>query len=124
MAAYTELKVWQTSMELVETIYALTARFPSQEIYGLTQPMRRASVSIPSNIAEGYGREQRGYLAQFLRVALGSARELETQIALSVRLKFATADESERARDQCDQVGRMLRSLIRTVERGPTTAPI
>jgi four helix bundle protein len=116
MAAHSDLKVWQLSMDLVETIYVLTARFPREEMYGLTQQMRRAAVSIPSNIAEGYGREQPGYIVQFLRVAMGSARELETQIKLANRLAFATPGEAERARDQCEQVGKMLRSLIRSVE--------
>lgn len=116
MAAYTELRVWQTSMDLAEAVYALTARFPREEIYGLTAQMRRASVSIPSNIAEGYGREQRGYLAQFLRIALGSARELETQLKLAVRLKFVDEVQSATARTQCDDVGKMLRGLIRSVE--------
>jgi four helix bundle protein len=122
MAAYTDLKVWQLSMDLGETIYTLTARFPREEMYGLTQQMRRAAVSIPSNSAEGYGRDQKGYIAQFLRVALGSARELETQIKLATRLRFATAGDVEKARDECDQVGKMLRSLLSTVERDPSKA--
>ena len=116
MAAYTDLKVWQTSMDMVETIYALTARFPREELYGLTSQMRRASVSVPSNIAEGYGRDQPGYILQFLRIALGSTRELETQLLLAVRLKFASDQDSEMARMQCDQVGKMLRGLIRSIE--------
>jgi four helix bundle protein len=115
MGAYTDLKVWQLSMDLVESIYALTARFPREEVYGLTSQMRRAAVSVPSNIAEGYGREQPGYIVQFLRVSLGSARELETQLLLSVRLKFATQEACELASRQCEQVGKMLRSLIRSV---------
>ena len=119
MGAYTDLKVWQTSMDLVETIYALTARFPREEVYGLTAQMRRAAVSVPSNIAEGYGREQRGYVIQFLRVALGSARELETQLMLVVRLKFVAQQDCELASSQCDQVGKMLRGLIRSVETEP-----
>lgn len=115
MAAYTELRVWQTSMDLAENIYALTARFPREEMYGLTSQMRRASVSIPSNIAEGYGREQRGYIAQFLRITLGSTRELETQLKLAIRLKFVDEQQSAAARTQCDDVGKMLRGLIRSV---------
>ena len=116
MAAYTDLKVWQISMDMVETIYALTAQFPREEVYGLSAQMRRASVSVPSNIAEGYGRDQPGYILQFLRIALGSTRELETQLLLAVRLKFASEQDSQVARLQCDQVGKMLRGLIRSVE--------
>jgi len=123
MAAYTELKVWQKSMDLAESIYGLTARFPREETYGLTAQMRRAAVSIPSNIAEGYGREQPGYVAQFLRIALGSTRELETQLKLIVRLKLATEEHSREASSLCDEIGRMLRSLLRTVEAGSKITP-
>ena len=116
MAAYTELKVWKLSMDLVEAVYGLTARFPRDEMYGLTSQMRRASISIPSNIAEGYGREQSGYILQFLRIALGSARELETQIMIATRLKFATPQEAELSKSHCDEVSKLLRGLIRSVE--------
>lgn len=119
MAAYTELKVWQKSMDLAEAVYGLTARFPREETYGLTAQMRRATVSIPSNIAEGYGRDKPGYIAQFLRVALGSTRELETQIKLAVRLKLVTDDQHLTSASLCDEVGKMLRSLLRTVEADP-----
>ena len=113
MAAFTELRAYRASMDLVESVYVLTARFPREEIYGLTAQMRRGSVSIPSNIAEGYGREQPGYIAQFLRIALGSTRELETQLRLAVRLKFVDQAQSAATRSLCDDVGRMLRGLIR-----------
>ncbi len=116
MAAFTELKVWQLSMSLAESTYALTAGFPREELYGLTSQMRRASVSIPSNIAEGYGREQRGYIINFLRIALGSCRELETQLKLAVRLKICNEENDSTARAQCDEIGKMLRGLIRSVE--------
>ena len=121
MAAYTELKVWQKSMDLAESIYGLTALFPKEEIYGLTAQMRRAAVSVPSNIAEGYGREQRGYISQFLRIALGSARELETQLKLTVRLKLAPEERSRQASLLCDEIGKMLRGLLRTVEANSKT---
>jgi four helix bundle protein len=117
VAAYTELKVWQKSMDLVESIYTLTASFPADERFGLSKQMRRASISVPSNIAEGYGREQKGYIAQFLRIALGSSRELETQLMIGVRLKFATQEQSAIARLQCDEVGKMLRGLLRSLEQ-------
>jgi four helix bundle protein len=116
MAAYTELKVWQKSMDLAERVYGLTERFPRQETYGLVAQMRRSAVSIPSNIAEGYGREQPGYISQFLRIAMGSTRELETQLKLAVRLKLATEEHSREATLLCDEIGKMLRSLLRTVE--------
>ena len=118
MAAYTELKVWQKSMDLAESVYALTGQFPREEIYGLSAQMRRAAVSVPSNIAEGYGRDQSGYISQFLRVALGSTREFETQLKLAVRLNLATQERSHHASSLCDEVGKMLRGLIRSVEGG------
>ncbi len=116
MAAYRELKVWQVSMDLVQSTYELTKRFPREELYGLTGQMRRAAVSIPSNIAEGYGREQKGFIAHSLRVALGSARELETQLLIALRLKFLGGNDASNAQKQCDEVGKMLRGLIRSVE--------
>lgn len=116
MASYTELKVWQVSMDLVQSVYGLTRRFPREELYGLTGQMRRAAVSSPSNIAEGYGREQKGFIAHSLRVALGSTRELETQLLIALRLKYLVGDDLSPARQQCDEVGKMLRGLIRSVE--------
>ena len=93
MGTYTDLTVWQMSMDLVETVYPLTAMLPRDEVYGLTAQMRRASVSVPSNRAEGYGREQRSYIMKFLRVALSSTRKLETQPMLVVRLRFVTQQD-------------------------------
>lgn len=115
MGAYTELKVWQVAMGLVETVYGVTAHYPKEEIFGLTAQTRRSAISIPSNIAEGYGRDQAGYILQFLRIALGSTRELETQLLIGVRLKYVSVADSEAARSECDQVGKMLRGLIRSV---------
>ena len=83
-----DLEVWKKSMDLVESIYDFTSSFPSEERYGLISQMRRAAVSIPSNIAEGSARKGDKELVQFLMIALGSLSELETQYLLSVRLKF------------------------------------
>ena len=84
--SYRELEIWQMGMEIAEATYRLTAEFPADERYGLVSQMRRASVSIPSNIAEGWGRNSQGNLAHFVRIARSSANELETQLELSVRL--------------------------------------
>ena len=86
--SHKDLTVWKRSMELVLAVYVLTENFPRTEIYGLTSQMRRCAVSIPSNIAEGRSRGTRKDYLQFLRVSLGSAAELETQIEISKQLPF------------------------------------
>ena len=85
--SYKDLDVWQKSMALAEDCYRATSEFPRDEIYGMTAQMRRAAVSIPANIAEGYGRDQTGPFIQFLRIANGSTRELETHVILSGRFE-------------------------------------
>lgn len=85
---YKDLRVWQRSVELTKAVYALTAHFPVEEKFGLTAQMRRAAVSIPSNIAEGKGRDTRKEYAHFLTVAYGSATELETQVTIVKQLPF------------------------------------
>ena len=86
--SHRDFPVWRQAMLLVEQVYQLTGRFPAAERFGLTQQLRRASVSIPSNIAEGAGRSSTGELGHFLGIALGSAAEVETQLELSSRLGF------------------------------------
>ena len=93
---YRDLKVWQEAMQLVKDTYRLTAHLPKDEAYGLTTQLRRASVSIPANIAEGYGRGVTGSYVQFLRIARGSLRELETHLLLVSRLGLREAPSVER----------------------------
>jgi four helix bundle protein len=88
--SYRDLRVWREAMDLAETCYRLTAGFPREEMFGITAQIRRAAVSIPANIAEGYGRDSKGSYGQFLRVAQGSLKELETHLLLSQRLGLAT----------------------------------
>ena len=83
-----KLEVWKSSMDLVETIYKVSAKFPDEEKYGLTNQIRRAVVSVPSNIAEGCGRKSDKELLQFIAIALGSLAELETQYLIAARLKY------------------------------------
>ncbi|MCP4455355.1 MAG: four helix bundle protein, partial [Planctomycetes bacterium] len=90
--SYRDLEVWQKAMGLVELCYACTKSFPSEERYGLTDQIRRAAVSIPSNIAEGQTRQHRKEFLQFLSIAQGSLAELETQIQIAERLHYAHAD--------------------------------
>ena len=94
--SYKELIVWQKSIQLVKSVYRLTEQFPKSELYGLSSQMRRAAVSIPSNIAEGYKRKGRAEFLQFLSIAEGSSAELETQIIISKELYPTLAyNESE-----------------------------
>lgn len=104
------------AMALAEECYRLTAGFPRDEAYGMTSQIRRAAVSIPANIAEGFGRDQTGFFVQFLRVSMGSSRELETHLLLCERLALTTSDSVAPLLDRCTRISKMLRSLIRTLE--------
>jgi len=108
--SHKNLIVWQKSMDLVESIYGITEKFPSKEQFGLISQMRRAAVSIPSNIAEGYGRNASGSYIQFLSIARGSLLELETQIELSIRLKYFNECESEKIFSDIIEISKMLTS--------------
>jgi four helix bundle protein len=119
--SYEDLEVWQLAITLAEQCYQLTAAFPREETYGLSAQIRRAVVSIPANIAEGYGRNQTGNFLNFLRIAQGSVRELETHLLLASRLKVADAQKVAPCRDVAIRVSKMLRALIRSIEDGPST---
>jgi four helix bundle protein len=110
--SFRDLLVWQRAMELSVAIYELTKSFPVEERFGLTNQLRRASVSIPSNIAEGFGRGTRKEYKQFLCVARGSALEVQTQLELAHRLSFGRSDGWARANGLADEVVRMLYGLI------------
>ena len=112
---YTDLIAWQKGMTLAEAVYKITAELPREERYGLCVQMRRAAVSIPSNIAEGEGRGEDGNMLHSLRISYGSLRELETQALLAQRLRFLTEAETKPLFDQCDEVGRILNGLMKTV---------
>lgn len=111
--SYRDLVVWQQAMDLAVSAYALTKTWPRDEVYGLTGQVRRASTSVPSNIAEGYGRETRGAYLQFLRVAQGSLKELETHLLIAQRVGIAADDNVEPLMRQAESVGKMLRLLLR-----------
>ena len=114
--SYEDFEVWQLAMTLAEQCYELTKSFPKDELYGLTSQIRRAAVSIPANIAEGYGRNQTGSFLQFLRIAQGSARELETHLLLATRLKLTDIAHAGPCRETTIRVSKMLRALIRSIE--------
>ncbi len=114
--SYRDLVVWQKGMALAASCYRLTRGFPREEMYGLTSQIRRAAASIPANIAEGQGREQTGSFIQFLRVSLGSLKELETHLLLAEEVEVVAKGGATAILAQCDELGRMLRSLIRSLE--------
>jgi four helix bundle protein len=114
--SYMDLEVWQQSMALTEECYRLTGSFPKDEVYGITSQIRRSAVSIPANIAEGYGRELTGSFLQFLRISQGSAKELETLLLISNRVGLSTQDVTAPVLERCTSVSKMLRSLIRSLE--------
>jgi four helix bundle protein len=110
---YKDLVVWQKAIALAKAIYQLTSTFPSEEKFGTVSQMRRAAVSIPSNIAEGQARHTTGEFIQFISHAEGSTAELETQLILSIELGFAIADNAKSAFALVDEIRRMLNGLRR-----------
>src|SRR5712691_8215112 len=104
-------------MTLAESCYLLTGGFPREEMFGLTSQIRRAASSIPADIAEGHGRENTGSFIQSLRIAQGSLKELETHLLLSERVGVVSRTEVEASMSQCEAVGKMLRSLIRSLQK-------
>jgi four helix bundle protein len=114
--SFRDLIVWQKAMDLVEAVYVATAEFPSEELYGLVSQLRRASVSVPSNIAEGQGRRTNGEFAQFLHHAIGSLNEVETQVELSMRLRFMTRETGSALLPRIAEVGRLARGLVNSLE--------
>ena len=114
--SYKELTVWRKSIDLILEIYRLTDNFPRSELYGLTSQMRRAAVSIPSNIAEGYSRRHRQEYIQFIKVAFGSGAELETQIIIAKRLGFTSGFKVEGAENLLSEVMKMLNKLVTTLD--------
>lgn len=108
-----DLDAWKISVELVTEIYQLTGNYPKDEIFELTNQMRRASISIPSNIAEGAARNSQKEFIQFLYIALGSQQELDTQLLISRNLNFITEDSYNQITDKVQTVGKLLNGLIK-----------
>src|SRR5690348_13664063 len=113
--AFTDLRVWQSAMDLAIEVYQQTSAFPRDEIYSLTQQMRRAAVSVPSNIAEGKGRKSRKEFQQFLFHARGSLLELQTQVMIAQRLNYPTEHQSRAFLDHAARIGRSLTGLINSL---------
>ena len=115
MKDFRQLKVWEKSHELALAIYKATKEFPKEELYGLTSQIRRSSMSIPTNIAEGCGRNTDADFARFLQMAMGSASETEYQLILARDLEFLPKDSYEKLHNDVEEVKRMLASFLKTL---------
>ena len=115
-----DLIVWQKSIALVSHIYKQTNAYPQSELFGLTSQMRRSAISIPSNIAEGCGRNSGKELAQFLNIALGSASELETQVIISCNLGFLQKENIRETLNLLNEIIRMISALIKSLKTRAT----
>lgn len=121
LKSFKELTVWQKSYKLCLEIYRLTKIFPDDERYGLTSQMRRAAVSVSSNIAEGYGRKTTPEYIHSLYITYGSICELETQILLSIDLNYINPDNMRKVQDDLNEVERMIKALIKSLESKGST---
>lgn len=115
--SYRDLRVWQDAMTLAELCYRLTRDFPKAETLGFSSQVRRAAASIPANIAEGHRRENTKVFIQYLRIAQGSLKELETHLLLAGRIGMSAETKLEPLIAHCESLGKMLRSLIRALQK-------
>lgn len=115
MGSYKDLLVWKKAIQLVKQVYLITDKFPASEKFGLVNQLRRASVSIPSNIAEGYGRRSSKERRQFIALARGSASEVETQLIIAKELDFVTDKEFEETENLLTEVLKMLAGLSKSL---------
>ena len=123
LKTYRALEVWQKGMELVEAIYLLTGEFPAAEKFGLSSQLQRAAVSVPANIAEGYGRTHRGDYLHHLSMARGSLMELETLLTIAAKLKYVRRPDAVRVWRLTQSVGQMLNKLIAALKVPGTLTP-
>ena len=117
LKSYRELKVWRKSYNLCVKIYQITKRFPQEERYVLTSQMRRSALSIPSNIAEGYGRKTKADYVRILYIAYGSVCELETQILLAGDLNYIQTNRRNNLNQEISEIEIMLKALIRSLDK-------
>ena len=117
---YRDLVVWQKGMDIVTKIYDLTRDFPASEIYGLTSQIRRCAVSVPSNMAEGYGRRSTQEYIRFLQIASGSLFELQTQLQISINLNYISNQKFAEMDNLISEIDRMLSSLINAIKNSST----
>jgi len=114
--SYQDLEVWKSSIALVKEIYQATTRFPSSEIYGLTNQIRRAAVSIPSNIAEGQGRISPKEFRQFLSISIGSLAEVETQLIIAKEINYLAPEELNPFLIKIDHIRKMAKALLNSIK--------
>ncbi|WP_395943271.1 four helix bundle protein [Brevundimonas sp.] len=115
LKSYRELTVWRDGVALVKACYLVTRSFPKDELFGLTSQIRRASVSVPANIAEGYGRGSRKDYVRHLMIAQGSLKELETHLIIATEVELITPAQTDPVLDRCDHLGRGVGALIRSL---------
>jgi|SRR5690606_15530678 len=115
MKSYRDLIVWQKSMEMVTLVYKLLQNFPESEKFGLISQLKRSSISIPSNIAEGYGRNYTKDYSRFLQIARGSLFEMQTQMQIAINLKFITKEDLESIENLSIEIEKMLNALIKRI---------
>lgn len=113
--SFRDLECWQKAMDLVVECYRVTREFPKHELYGLTNQLQRAAVSVPANIAEGQGRQHTQEFIQHLSIAYGSLSELETHLLIAKRLDYLDSSTAERLLDRAGEVGRLLNGLLRSL---------
>lgn len=117
MHNFRELKIWQEAIKITKLTYQLTKLFPASELYGLTSQMNRAAISIPSNIAEGAGRNSNKEFTQFLNITMGSCFELETQITIAFELSYIQKEDLETFIIDLNRLEKMINSLITTLRK-------
>lgn len=117
---YRDLETWKRAMDLVEAVYEATRKFPKDELYSLTNQVRRAAVSVPSNIAEGQGRESEKEFLHHLAIAYGSLCEVETQIIIAERLSYLETKDTAKLLNRTGEVGRLLNGLSRSQRKSIT----
>ena len=110
---YRDLEIWKVGIDVVKEIYVLTGGFPKHEMYSIVSQMRRAAISVPSNIAEGFKRYHNKEYKQFLYITLGSCAELETQITIAKELMYITGESEVKLLDKLDHIGRMISNLLK-----------
>ena len=113
--SHRDLIAWQKAMDLVVTVYTVGKTFPKEELFALTNQMRRAAVSVPANIAEGQGRRSKGEFRQFLGNARGSLLELDTHLELALRLGYLNEEQYDGVQNQLQEVGRIVNGLLRSL---------
>lgn len=112
---FKDLKIWKNAIDLVKKVYMVSTKLPKEEMYGLTSQMRRAAISIPSNVAEGFRRQHNNEFRQFLYMSLGSCAELETQMIIAEELGYVGKDQTSQLLEELDHICRMTSKLIKTL---------